>query len=219
MTDELLDRLSKHNNFQTWRQHCQLPDEELKACWLELKDSPIYAKKLPGRFFSSVQSMVKNIYASWLALNQAKQLQLDGLKGLVKIAYSDEVLLEMCDCQFEQLQAKAESILALIDREISDSEASPSRIKLLFKKYPELPEADILSRSAIAYLIRHGCKVQSEIEPTPQFKKWYKTKLKRVRRLETQLAGHFPRGRDVQNKALTSCLETTNRDDFTDNLE
>ena len=219
MTDELLDRLSKHDNFKNWRQQGKLPDDELKACWLELKDSPIYVKKLPGRFFSSVHSMVENIYKSWLALNQAKQLQLDGLKGLVKIAYSDEVLLEMCDCQFEQLQAKAESILALIDREISDSEASPSRIKLLFKKYPELPEADILSRSAIAYLIRHGCKVQSEIEPTPQFKKWYKTKLKRVRRLETQLAGHFPRGRDVQNKALTSCLETTNRDDFTDNLE
>ena len=219
MTDELLDRLSKHDSFQTWRQQGKLPDDELKACWLDLKNSPIYDRKLPGRFFSSVHSMVGNIYKSWLALNQAKQLQLDGLKRLVKIAYSDEVLLEMCDCQFEQLQAKAESILALIDREISESEESPSRIKLLFKKYPELPEADILSRSAIAYLIRHGCKVESEIEPTPKFKKWYKTKLKRVRRLETQLAGHFPRGRDIQNKALTSCLETTNRDDFTDNLE
>ena len=219
MTDELLDRLSKHDSFQTWRQQGKLPDDELKACWLELKNSPIYAKKLPGRFFSSVQSMVGNIYASWLALNQAKQRQLDGLKGLVKIAYSDEDLLEMCDCQFEQLQAKAESILALIDREISESEESPSRIKLLFKKYPELPEADILSRSAIAYLIRHGCKVESEIEPTPKFKKWFKTKLTRVRRLETQLAGHFPRGRDIQNKALTRCLETIHRDDFADNLE
>ena len=219
LIDELLDRLSKHRKFETWRQQGELPAEDLKACWLDLKNSPLYDDRLPGRFFSSVQSMVGNIYKSWLALNQAKQLELDGLKQLTEIVYSDESLLEMCDCQFEQLQANAESILNLIDREISDSEKSLSRIKLLFKKYPELPEADILSRSAIAYLIRHGCQLKSTIEPAAKFRKWFNTKRKRERRLENQLAGHFPRGRDIQDRALTSCLETTNRDDFTDNLE
>ncbi|WP_310484160.1 hypothetical protein [Chamaesiphon sp. VAR_48_metabat_403] len=61
LTDELLDRLSQHPNFKTWLQQGNLPDDELKACWLELKTSPLYDEKLPGRFFSSVQSMVKTI--------------------------------------------------------------------------------------------------------------------------------------------------------------
>ncbi len=110
-------------------------------------------------------------------------------------------------------------MLSEIDKEIANSEKALSRINLLFTKHAELPEEDIIGHSAIAYLIRHGCKIEPKIESNEKFKKWFITKLKRVRRLETQLSCHFPRGRDIQNKALTSCLETTNRDDFTDNLE
>jgi hypothetical protein len=219
LIDELLDRLSQHPNFQTWQQQGSLPDDELKACWLELKSSPSYDEKLPGRFFSSVQSMVKTIYASWLAVNQQKQRRLNGLNKLTEIVYSDQALIEMCDLTFAQLQANAESMLSEIDKEIANSEKSLSRINLLFKKYTEIPEEDIISRSAIAYLIRHGCKIESKIEPVTEFKKWLGKKRKEARRLETQLAGHFPRGRDVQNKALTSCLENINRDDFADDLE
>ena len=219
LIDELLDRLSKHSNFETWRQQGKLPADELKECWLDLKNSPTYDRKLPGRFFSSIHSMVETIYASWLTLNRTKQLRLDGLQRLTEIVHSDEDLLEMCDCQFERLQAEAESIIAQIDREIADSDRARSRINILFQKYTELADVDTLSRSAIAYLIRHGCKIESNIEPAAKFKKWFGKKRKEAQRLETQLAAHFPRGRDVLGKALTSCLETTNRDDFTDDLE
>ena len=41
LIDELLDRLSQHPNFQTWQQQGNLPDDELKACWLDLKSSPL----------------------------------------------------------------------------------------------------------------------------------------------------------------------------------
>jgi hypothetical protein len=68
-------------------------------------------------------------------------------------------------------------------------------------------------------LIRHGCKIESKIESNEKFKKWFRTKRKEARRLEKQLAGHFPRGRDVQDKTLTSCLENINRDDSADDLE
>ena len=163
--------------------------------------------------------MVQTIYASWLALNRKKQRRFEGLKRLNDIVYSDEDLLEICDCQFEQLQTNAESILTDIDKEIAGSDKSLTRINLLFQKYTKLPEADILSRSAIAYLIRHGCKTEAKIESAAKFKKWFGKKRKEARRLETQLAGHFPRGRDVLSQALTSCLETTNRDDFIDKLE
>ncbi|WP_373546564.1 type V CRISPR-associated protein Cas12k [Chamaesiphon sp.] len=219
LTDKLLDRLSQHPNFQTWLQQGNLPDDELKACWLELKTSPLYDEKLPGRFFSSVQSMVKIIYASWLALHQQKQRRFDGLNRLTEIVYSDEALLEMCDLTFAQLQENAESMLSEIDKEIANSEKLLSRINLLFTKHAELPEEDITSRSAIAYLIRHGCKIEPKIESTEKFKKWFRTKRKEARRLEKQLAGHFPRGRDVQDKTLKSCLENINRDDFADDLE
>ncbi len=219
LIDELLDRLSRHPNFQTWRQQCELPTDELEACWLDLKNSPIYDKKLPGRFFSSVYSMVKNIYDSWLALNGKKQRRLNGLKRLTKIVYSDENLLEMSDCQFEQLQAKAESMLAEIDKEIAGSKKPLSRIDLLFKKYTELPDSDILGRSAIAYLIRHGCKIESKIEPAAKFKKWFRTKLKESRRLETQLAGRFPRGRDLNGTAFLNALEIATKNEPQDNQE
>jgi len=219
LIDELLDRLSQHPNIHTWQQQGNLPDDELKACWLELKASPLYDEKLPGRFFSSVQSMVKNIYASWLALNQQKQRRLNGLNRLTEIAYSDEALLEMCDLTFTQLQANAESMLAEIDKEIAGSEKPLSRINLLFQKYTELPDSDILGRSAIAYLIRHGCKIESKIEPAAEFKKWFKTKLKQARRLENQLAGHFPRGRDLNGTAFLNVLEIATNDEPQDNQE
>jgi hypothetical protein len=219
LIDELLDRLSQHPNFQTWLQQGNLPDDDLKACWLGLKTSPLYDEKLPGRFFSSVQSMVKTTYASWLALHQQKQRRLNGLNRLTKIVYSDETLLEMCDVSFAQLQANAESMLAEIDKEIDNSEKLLSRINLLFTKHGELPEEDIIDRSAIAYLIRHGCKTDSKIETAEKFKKWFEKKRKESRRLEKQLAGHFPRGRDIQYKTLTNSLETTNRDNFADDLE
>jgi hypothetical protein len=219
LIDELLDRLSQHPNFQTWLQQGNLPDDDLKACWLGLKTSPLYDEKLPGRFFSSVQSMVKTTYASWLALHQQKQRRLNGLNRLTKIVYSDETLLEMCDVSFAQLQANAESMLSKIDKEIANSEKLLSRINLLFTKHGELPEEDIIGRSAIAYLIRHGCKIESKIESTEKFKNWFRKKRKETRRLEKQLAGHFPKGRDVQDKTLISCLENINRDDFADDLE
>jgi hypothetical protein len=219
LIDELLDRLSQHPNFQTWLQQGNLPDDELEACWLELKASPLYDEKLPGRFFSSVQSMVKTTYASWLALHQQKQLTINGLKRLTEIVYSDEALLEMCDLTFAQLQANAELMLAEIDKEIANSEKPLSRINLLFNKHTELPEQDIISRSAIAYLIRHGCKIEPKIEPTPKFKKWFKTRLKQVRRLKIQLAGHFPRGRDLNGTALLNVLETATKDEPQDDRE
>jgi hypothetical protein len=219
LIDELLDRLSQHEHFEVWQQQGELPDDVLKTCWQELKSSPLYDRKLPSRFFSSIQSMVKNIYASWLALHRTKQRRLNGLNRLTEIVYSDEDLLDICQCQFEQLQANAVSMLSEIDKEIANSKKSLSRINLLFTKHSEFPEEDVTSRSAIAYLIRHSCKIEPKIEPTPKFKKWFKAKLKQVQRLEAQLADHFPRGRDVQEKAFTSCLETSNRNDFADDLE
>ena len=219
LTDELLDRLSQHPNFQTWQQQGNLPDDELKACWLELKASPLYDAKLPGRFFSSVQSMVKTIYAGWLAVHQQKQRRLNGLNRLTEMVYSDEALLEMCDLTFVQLQEKAESMLSEIDKEIANSEKSLSIINLLFEKYTEIPVEDIISRSAISYLIRHGCKIEPKIEPTPKFAKWFKTKLKQARRLENQLAGHFPRGRDLNGTAFLNILETATNDEPQDNRE
>lgn len=54
LVDELLDRLSQHPNFQTWRQHGNLPDDELKACWQELKNSSSYDEKLPDFLFYTI---------------------------------------------------------------------------------------------------------------------------------------------------------------------
>jgi hypothetical protein len=33
LIDELLDRLSQHENFQVWQQQGELPDDVLKTCW------------------------------------------------------------------------------------------------------------------------------------------------------------------------------------------
>ncbi len=219
LIDELLDRLSQHPNVQTWQQQGKLPDNELKACWLELRASPLYDEKLPGIFFYSVQSMAKTIYASWLALHHQKQRRLNGLNRLTEIVYSDETLLEMCDLTFAQLQVNAASMLSEIDKEIVNSEKSLSRINLLFRKYTELPVEDTISRSAISYLIKHGCKIESKIEPTPKFDRWFKTKLKQAQRLEDQLAGHFPRGRDLNGTAFLNVLETATKNNPQDDRE
>jgi hypothetical protein len=144
LIDELLDRLSQHKDFQIWQQQGNLPDDVLKTCWQELKSSPSYDEKLPSRFFSSIQSTVKIIYASWLSVHRQKQRRLEGLNRLIKIVYSDEDLLDMCQCQFDRLQENAELMLSEIDKEIANSTKSLSRINLLFTKQPELPAEDII---------------------------------------------------------------------------
>jgi hypothetical protein len=219
LIDELLDRLSQHKDFQIWQQQGNLPDDVLKTCWQELKSSPSYDEKLPSRFFSSIQSNVKIIYASWLSVHRQKQRRLEGLNRLIKIVYSDEDLLDMCQCQFDRLQENAELMLSEIDKEIANSTKSPSRINLLFTKQPELPEEDIIGRSAIAYLIRHGCKIEPKIESTEKFKKWFRRKQKQAQRLENQLAGHFPRGRDLNDAVFLKVLETATKDEPQDNRE
>lgn len=163
--------------------------------------------------------MVKTTYVSWLALHQQKQRRLDGLNRLTEIVHSDETLLEMCDLTFVQLQANAASMLSKIDKESVNSEKSLSRINILFRKYTELPVEDTISRSAISYLIKHGCKIESKIEPTAKFDRWFKTKLKQARRLKDQLAGHFPRGRDLNGTAFLNVLETATKDEPQDDRE
>ncbi|MCY7338195.1 MAG: type V CRISPR-associated protein Cas12k [Chamaesiphon sp.] len=57
------------------------------------------------------------------------------------------------------------------------------------------------------------------MEPAAKFKKWFRTKLKEAQRLETQLAGRFPRGRDLNGTAFLNALEIATKNEPQDNQE
>ncbi|MBD2057781.1 hypothetical protein H6F88_17440 [Oculatella sp. FACHB-28] len=99
------------------------------------------------------------------------------------------------------------------------SKTASSLIDALIEKYTELKSSDPLSQCAIAHLIKNEGKVAKRRENIKQFLKKVNTKKKRIERLEVQLAGSLPKGRDLTGAKFVEALETATQQVPKDNDE
>ncbi len=77
LINQLLHHLNTHPDINTWLTANQLPSKLVETLAQELKTQPLY-QELPGRFITSAITLVKEMYASWFAVQTQKRLSLDG---------------------------------------------------------------------------------------------------------------------------------------------
>lgn len=84
-------------------------------------------------------------------------------------------------------------------------------INILRAKYVEIGSSDPLSQCAISHIIKNEGKIAQRRENAEQFLKKVNTKKKRIERLEVQLTGSMPKGRDLTGEKFVKALETATK--------
>lgn len=212
LINELLEQIGHHPDFETWRQKGRLPDRVVKQLAEPLKTDPRFIGQ-PGRFYTSAIALVKYIYKSWFALIMRLQYQLKGKIRWLEMLKSDDELVEISSITLDNLRIKAAEILAKYTpqpdsiesqqkkskkgKKAKKSDSQPSLSTNLFNAYNNTE--DIISKSAIVYLLKNGCKLtDKEEDPKELAKRRRKTEIQ-IQRLTEQLSARIPKGRDLTN--------------------
>ncbi|MBG1271112.1 type V CRISPR-associated protein Cas12k [Nostoc sp. WHI] len=234
LINELVEQLGKHPDFENWRQQGKLPTTVVSQLCQPLKTDPRFVGQ-PSRLYMSAIHIVDYIYKSWLAIQKRLQQQLDGKMRWLEMLNSDVELVETSGSSMEAIRTKASEILAKA-MSTSDSDSSqPKRKKgkkakkssssssdrslsnKLFEAYQETE--DILSRSAISYLLKNGCKLSDKEEDSEKFAKRRRQVEIQIQRLTEKLISRMPKGRDLTNGKWLETLFTATTTFPEDNAE
>lgn len=221
LINELLAQINQHPDFDTWRQQAKLKAGIVKQLCEPLKTDPRFSDQ-PGRFYTSAIALVNYIYKSWFKIQQRLQRKLEGQTRWLQMLRSDEQLGQESNCTLEVIRAKAVEILTPLaspnestqptktkSKKRKKTEASNSNrsvSKALFEAYHNTE--DILTKTAICYLLKNGCKIPTKEEDPEKFaKRRRKTEIK-IERLTEQIASRIPKGRDLTGEQWLETLIT-----------
>ena len=214
LINELLQLVGQDPNFETWQQKGKLPTTIVSQLCQALKTDLRFAGQ-PSRLYMSAIHIVDYIYNSWLAIQKRLQQQLDGKIRWLEMLNSDAELVETSGSSLQAIRTKAAEILAIAtpasgyDNSLSNgkkskkakkpSSFSPKRslFNTLFDAYQETE--DILSRSAISYILKNGCKFLDIQENPEKFAKRRRQVEIQIQRLTEKLTSRMPKGRDLTN--------------------
>ncbi|MEH2157274.1 type V CRISPR-associated protein Cas12k [Nostoc sp.] len=220
LINELLRQVSQHPEFETWRQKGKHPTSLVKELCEPLKSDPRFIDQ-PGRFYTSAITTVNYIYKSWLALMKRSQFQLEGKIRWLEMLNSDVELVESSGVNLDSLRTKAAEILAQFSslntaetqstkgkkakkrKKPQNSDSDRSLSKNLFDTYRKTE--DNLTRCAISYLLKNGCKINDKEEDAKKFAQRRRKLEIQIERLREQLETRIPKGRDLTD---TKWLET-----------
>ncbi|MBD1822847.1 hypothetical protein H6F51_10120 [Cyanobacteria bacterium FACHB-DQ100] len=218
LVNDLLQRVSQHEDFETWQRRSTVAYSSVKELCDSLK--AVYPGQ-PGRFYASANQMVTYTYQSWLALQQTRHRRLDGKRRWLNVVKSDAELLELSGSTLEAIRHQARAILDQVKAEDIDPPNSPAKkrkraqgqtqsanegslMDRLFKAYDATD--DILSRCAIAYLLKNDCEVPTTEEDSEKFAHRTHRKQKEIEQLEAQLQARLPKGRDLAGETFLETL-------------
>jgi IS605 OrfB family transposase len=218
LINDLLNQVSQHPDFETWQRRGTVPEKTVKELCEPLKAS--YPGQ-PARFYASAILMVTYTYESWLALQQNRRRRLDGKQKWLHVVKSDAALLELSGTTLKAIQQQAQTILNQIDvgpetqglpnakrrkpaQKQAKSASTASLMTRLFEAYEATDE--ILSRCAIAYVIKNGCKIPETEEDPENFAHRLRRKQKEIEQLEAQLQARLPKGRDLTGEEFLETL-------------
>jgi len=216
LVNELLKQVTQHGDFETWQREGKVSEKPVQDLCKPLRPDPRFENQ-PGRFYTSANLMVTYTYQSWFALQKKRRRRLDGMRHWLDVVKSDIELVQTSGCDLERLRAKAQAILGQLSAEESSSKArSPKNKKKqnskadrdlmgrLFLMY-ETAE-DVLSRCAIAHLLKNDCQV-NELEENPEkFADRIRNKQKAIEQLEAKLISRLPKGRDLTGEEFLETL-------------
>jgi len=224
LINEVLEQVGNHPELEEWIQKGKLPTGLVKTLCNSLKTDLRFSGQ-PGRFYSSVITLVDYIYESWLALQQRRQRQISRKERWLLMLKSDAELEKECNCILDVIRAKATKLLTQIVTQSDLNHNQPTDSKkgkktkkgkadkaprklfnLLFDAYENT--TDSLKRCSLAYLLKNGCQV-SELEEDPEkFATRRRAKEIEIERLKEQLKSRLPKGRDLTGQKWLEALET-----------
>ena len=215
LINEILWKINNRPDFEQWQKDAKLPSSLVSDLCKSLKEDPLYAGQ-PSRFYLSVTKLVNYIYKSWLKLQQRRQRKLKGQEHWLSMLKSNTELLKECECSLDILRNKAREILTNVETIIEKSKNKANNKKvskkssLLFDLYDETEEEDILTRSAICYLLKNGSKLPKpdKLEDKKKFTQRRRKVEIKIKRLKDQLEGTRPHGRDLTGERLLETLIT-----------
>ncbi|BAZ36934.1 hypothetical protein NIES4101_28550 [Calothrix sp. NIES-4101] len=212
LINELLVLISQHQDFETWQQKGKIPAGTVKQLCESLKTDPGFAGQ-PARFYASAIATVSYVYKAWMKVQKRLKSQLESKARWLSMLQSDEELIAIAGVDLDGLRNQARLILQQFAPEPSPQEdlqankKQPKTEKSLSQTLLDTYESseDILTRCAISYLLKNGCKVYEKPENSQKFSK-HKDKLKvQIQRLIQKLEGRVPQGRNLTD---TEWLET-----------
>jgi hypothetical protein len=164
--------------------------------------------------------MVTYTYESWLSLQRSRKQRLDGKQRWLDIVKSDAELVELSGSALEIIRHRAQEILNEFNTEHetqagsnadkpnakrkSNASNNASLITRLFIAYNATDE--LLSRCAIAHLIKNGGKIPEVEEDLEKFAHRVHRKQKEIEELEAQLQARLPKGRDLTGEEFLETL-------------
>lgn len=219
LVKELFKQVSQHDNFEQWQRTGSVPATSISELCQPLKTDPRFEGQ-PGRFYTSANRIVEYTYNSWLAIQKKSHYRLNGKRRWLNVVKSDVELVQVSGCNIDTIKNKAQEILLELETENSlEQTPTPNKQKkekkrqtkpdnsvmsLLFKKYDSTE--DVLSRCAIAHLLKNDCQVSTEPEDPEAFANRIDRKKEQIKLLEAQLMNRLPKGRDLTGEEFRETL-------------
>lgn len=225
LINELLKLVAEHSDFEIWRHKGKVPTGAIKELCESLKTDSRFVGQ-PARFYTSAINTVSYAYKSWLKIQKRLQLQLEGKTRWLEMLKSDLELIEESGEKLDVIRTKATEILVQLTPESTNtkkqkkgkkknkspkkSQDEKSLSKALFDAYNNTEE--ILTRYAISYLLKNGCKFTDKEEDAEKFVKRRRKLEIQIQRLTEQLELRIPKGRDLTgNEWLDTLSVATNQ--------
>ena len=175
------------------------------------------------------------VYQSWFEIQLKKRISLKGKKRWLAMLKSEEELLQKTNLTLPQLQKEAEKNLKKekkklqkkhekeLGKKLSEAELSKKIFGHLIDLYekiakdckkekkPHLRVRKIIRCCAIVYLLKNRCKIPDRPENPEAYKKYRKRKGIQIERLEHQLKGRLPKGRENNPLRWINALESAQK--------
>ena len=234
LINTLIEQLSQHSEFETWRRKGKISSTVVSQLCKPLKTDARFSGQ-PARLYASAEHTADYIFKSWLAIQKQLQQKLDGKTRWLEMLKSDEELVQEGGVELSEIRDRAATILLKLqpstksDTPVSnfskkgkknrkDADARDRSIaNQLFDRYQD--SEDGLERGAIAYLLKNGCQIPQKDEDPDKFAKRRRKVEIQVKRLQKQIEGRIPHGRDLTGQSWLSTLETATKTIPKDNAE
>jgi hypothetical protein len=217
LVNELLRLVALHPNFLTWRSRGKLPASEVTTLAKTLKADPRFSNQ-PSKFRISAEKTVLYTFKSWLKIQKLVQWQLQGKISWLTMLRTNQESIDDCGQDLEQIRTKAQALMLQYQPSHDSAESRKNLRTSLYQAYERTE--DLLSRSAIAYLLRNRCQVPLDTDENLQAFLKYRGKIEnQVKRLTQQLENRLPQGRDLTGERFLSTLELATKNVPVDNAE
>jgi hypothetical protein len=191
--------LSDREDFEQWCKQGWLKAGLIKKLGDELRQDSRFQGQ-PARFYTSAISHVEDIYKSFLRMQSQLRFRLKGQERWLQMLKSDKELAQAAEISLDDICKVATEII---------DPYSPEEENLSQKLFDAYAVAkDILTQSAICFLIKNGCRVPKKEEDPDKFKKRRRKAEIKAERLRVQVESRRPLGRDLTNDRWVNTLMT-----------